>query len=139
MTMGRKHASPYYPDNGALRKVRARHERREVRRRLKGTVMRTRTQIIAGAGMLAAGIVLAVSVSADGGQPEKAGYSSGCEVWLAGYSCDGSPVATPEPVVTPTATLAPVETVVIDDVSPTPTSEIDGITVLPATGVGPGR
>lgn len=125
-----RHASPLQPENGALTRTRQRYHG-------KGKAMKTRTQLLAGAGMLAAGIALAATVSADGGKPDKSGYGDGCEYWLAGYQCEGTPgVGSPVPVEpTPTATIAPVETVVVVVVS-TPTSEVDTITVLPSTGSG---
>jgi hypothetical protein len=97
--------------------------------------VRTRTQLIAGTGMLAAGIVLAATVSADGG-PSKTSVN-----WSDPVPCYktveqvvicelGSPVASPVATESP----IPVATEV-----PEQTNVIDTIVALPSTGVGPGR
>jgi plastocyanin domain-containing protein len=85
--------------------------------------------------MLAAGIVLAATVSADGG-PQKTSvdwsdpvpcYKTVEQVVI----CDlGSPAASPVATETP----IPLPTIV-----PEPTNVIDTIIALPSTGVGPGR
>jgi hypothetical protein len=98
--------------------------------------VRTRTQLIAGAGMLAAGIVLAATVSADGG-PDKVttqGWSDPVPCYTTVEQvliCElGSPVASPIASETPVSVATDV---------PEQTNVIDTIVALPSTGVGPGR
>lgn len=91
-----------------------------------------------GAAMVAIGIAGIALVSADGG-PDKTtmqGWSDPvpCDVTIEQVLiCElGSPVASPEATATPT--VVPVATVVAE-----PTTVIDTIIALPATGTGPGR
>lgn len=131
-----RHQSPHRPGNSDLTALRKRHERREVRRRLKGKAMRTRTQLLAGAGMLAAGIALVATVSADGG-PDKTSVN-----WSDPVPCYktveqvlicelGSPAASPVASETP----VPLPTIV-PTVAPEPTTVIETIIELPSTGTG---
>jgi hypothetical protein len=126
-----KHQSPHRPGDTSLTALRKRHERREQRRRLKGTAMnRNVVKGTIGAAMVAAGIAGIALVSASG--PEKVTYQGyanpvPCVETVEQVLVCGSPVASP--IATPT--LAPVDVVLV-----TPTSEIEGITELPSTGTG---